>query len=167
MRAWISGSGSVPGSGSTHRAAEVEVVVRELEVEERRLRLLELRRRRQHVVGELRGLGHGDVDDDDELERVERLAHARPVGERVGRVGRLDEHRPVAVGVIGEDLLGDHVARHEPGDDPRVRRPASAAHRTTVDAEPPPPTRFTMLVGTYWPPGLAKLPVSSHSSFSR
>ena len=48
----------------------------------------------QHVVGEPGGLGHGDVDDDDEVERVEGLAHPGAVGQRVGRVAALDEHGP-------------------------------------------------------------------------
>jgi hypothetical protein len=30
----------------------------------------------QHVVGELRGLGHRDVDHDESVERGDRLAHA-------------------------------------------------------------------------------------------
>ena len=42
--------------------------LRELEVEERRLVLLELRRGRQHVVGHPSGLGHEHVDDDDGVE---------------------------------------------------------------------------------------------------
>ena len=103
-----------------HRLAQVEHVVREVEVEERRLPLLELRLRRQHVVGQAGGLGHRDVDHDDQLERLERLAHPAAVGERVRRVAALDEHRPVAARVVGEDLVGDHVARHEPADDLRA-----------------------------------------------
>ena len=75
-RAWISGSGNVPGQRLEQRVAQVERVARELEVEERRLGLLELARGRQDVVGEARGLGHRDVDHDDEVERLERLAHA-------------------------------------------------------------------------------------------
>ena len=43
---------------------------REIEVEERRLRLLELRRRRQHVVREPRRLGHRHVDHDERVERA-------------------------------------------------------------------------------------------------
>jgi hypothetical protein len=93
---------------------QVEVVVRELEVEEGGLRLLELARHREHVVGEPRGLGHGHVDHDDELERRDRLAHARAVRERMGRVPALDEERAEALRVVGQDLLGDHVAGREP-----------------------------------------------------
>ena len=100
-----------------HRAAEVEDVAGELEVEERRLELLELRRRRQHVVGEAGGLGHEHVDDERELERLDRFAHAAAVGHGVGRVARLDDQRPESVGVVGEDLLGHRVARDQPGED--------------------------------------------------
>ena len=85
----------------------MEGVVRELEVEERRLRLLELARRGQDVVGEPRRLGHRDVDDDEQVERLERLAEPLRVGQRVRGVAALDDHRPEAVGVVGEDLVGD------------------------------------------------------------
>ena len=45
---------------------------------------------------------------------------------------------------------------------------ATGVRRPTDEREPEPlPTMFTMLVGTYWPPGLPKFPVNSHSSFSR
>ena len=97
--------------------AEVEHVLREVEVEERRLVLLVLRLGRQHIVGESRRLRHGDVDDDEQLERPERLTHALAVGDRVRGVARLDEHGAVAGGVVGEDLVGDDVARHEARDD--------------------------------------------------
>ena len=60
--------------------AEVEHVLRELEVEERRLELLELCRRRQDVVGVARRLGHEHVDHHDEVERIERLTHPGAVG---------------------------------------------------------------------------------------
>ena len=120
-RAQISASGSVPGSGSSSGWRSWKRVVGELEVEERRLRLLVLARGRQHVVGVARRLGHRDVDHDHELERVERLGEALRVGERVRRVGALDDHRAEAVRVVGEDLVGDHVAGHEPADD-RARR---------------------------------------------
>jgi hypothetical protein len=109
--------------------AEVEVVARELEVEERRLPLLVLRRRRQHVVGEARGLGQGDVDHHQRVEARERLAHLRAVGERVRRVAALDDHRAVARRVIGEDLVGDHVARHQSADDPRAHHRARPGAR--------------------------------------
>lgn len=118
-------------------SSKVEVVLGKLEVEERGFPFLELRWGRQHVVGELCGFGHRNVDDDDELQRLKCFAHAGAVGERVSGVRRFDDHRPIAVGMVGEDLLGDHVARHKPGDDgcaddrggttalrPRLRRPA-------------------------------------------
>ena len=113
-RAWISGSGSGPSGGVEQRPAQVEDVAGELEVEERRLPLLELGRGRQHVVGEPRRLGHGDVDDDERARATPSASRMRwRVGERVRGVAALDDHRPVAGGVVGEDLLGDHVARHE------------------------------------------------------
>ncbi len=71
----------------------------------------------QHVVGQPGRLGEGDVDHHEGVERRQRLAHAPAVGQRVGRVGALDEHGPVAGGMVGEDLVGDDVARHEAGDD--------------------------------------------------
>ena len=60
------------------RMAQLEGVVRELEIEERRLGLLELAGGGQHVVGQARGLGHRHVDDDQQLQRLERLAEALP-----------------------------------------------------------------------------------------
>ena len=60
--------GQRPVRRRQHGPAQVEHVARELEVEERRLVLLELRRRRQHVVGQAGRLGHEHVDHDDELE---------------------------------------------------------------------------------------------------
>ena len=107
-RAWISGSGSVPGERLEQRRAQVEGVVRELEVEERRLPLLELARGGQHVVGVARGLGHRDVDHDDELERRQRLAEALRSRRASAPGSTLSiEHRAEALRVVGEDLLGD------------------------------------------------------------
>ena len=50
------------------------------------------------------------------------------VGDRVHRVAGLHDHRPVTVRVVGEDLVGDHVARDQPADDlrPDDRRHAAA-----------------------------------------
>jgi len=62
------------------RWAELEDLVGELEVEKRALPFLELRGGRKHVVGELRRLGHGGVDDDAEFERSSPL---RAVGQGV------------------------------------------------------------------------------------
>ena len=93
---WISGSGSSPGRRLQDRPAQLEGVVGELEPEEARLPLLELRGRGQHVVGQPRGLGHRDVDHDEQVELLERLAHPRRVGERVRGVGALDDHRAQA-----------------------------------------------------------------------
>ena len=114
-------------------------------------------RGRQHVVGAARGLGHRDVDHDHEVERGERLAHALAVGERVHRVAALDDHRPEAVGMVGEDLVGDHVAGHEPGDDA-----VAADGRAPVDRRPCRHRRgWRSAVWMFIPPGFAKLPVSS------
>ena len=46
--------------------------------------------------------------------------------QRVHRVGRLDDQGPEAVGVVGQDLLGDHVAGGESADHARFAgaRPA-------------------------------------------
>ena len=63
-------------------------------------------------------LGHRHIDHHDQVEGVERLAHAVAVGEGVGRVRALDEHGTEAIRVIGEDLVGDRVGRDEAGDDP-------------------------------------------------
>ena len=45
-------------------------------------------------------------------------------------VGALHQHGPVAVGVVGEDLLGDHVAGHQAGDD------AGPGHRARAGGTP-------------------------------
>jgi hypothetical protein len=81
-----------------------------LEVEEDRLDLLELAPNRQHVVRQPRRLGEGHVDHHHELERGERLAHARAVGDGMRGIAALDQHCAKALGVIGEDLLGNQVA---------------------------------------------------------
>ena len=49
------------------------------------------------------------------------LAHPLAVGERMHRVARLDQHGAVAVGMIAEDLVGDDIARHQPGDETMTR----------------------------------------------
>ncbi len=75
-RAWISGSARGPSGAVEHRVAEVEHVAGEVEVEERRLVLLELGRRRQHDVRQSGRLGHAHVDHDERVERSQRVAHA-------------------------------------------------------------------------------------------
>ena len=70
------------------RRTQMEHVVREVEVEERALPLLELRRRRQHVVGVPRRLGQRHVDHDDEVERVERAAEFLAYAEARAAAGR-------------------------------------------------------------------------------
>ena len=91
MRAWISGSGSGPSGGSSTGRRRWNTFLRELEVEERRLELLELGGGRQHVVRLPRRLGHEHVDADAHVERPHRLAHPLAVGDRVHRVAGLDD----------------------------------------------------------------------------
>ena len=110
--------GQRPVEGRHETGTEVEVVGRELEVEEGGLGLLVLTRRRQHVVRAPCGLAHRDVDDDDRVECREGFAELLAVGEGVGGVGGFDDHRAVAVGVVAQDLLGDDVAGHHAADDP-------------------------------------------------
>ncbi len=112
------GLGERPRQRVEDRRPQAEHVGGELEGEEGRFPLLVLRRRREDVAGFPCRLGHGDIDDDAELQRPHRLAEASRIGERVRRVGGLDDHRPVAVGMVGEDLVGDDVARHHASDDP-------------------------------------------------
>ena len=70
-------------------------------------------------MGQARGLGHRDVDDDDKFKCGQRLTHARGVGERMNRVAAFDEQCSIAIWVIGENLVGDDVARQQPADDAR------------------------------------------------
>ena len=128
-------------AGSNSGAPQVEGVLGELEGEERALPLLVLRRRRQHVVGEAGGLGHARRRSRPRTRgpRTPR-AIARLSARRVHGVAALDDHRPEPVGVVGEDLVGDHVARHEAGDEPvagdrRGPRAASLAGARTSGAE--------------------------------
>ena len=146
--------------------AELEDVLREVEVEEGGLELLVLRGGGQHVVRLSCGLGHEHVDADAHVEASHRFAHALAVGDRVQRVARLDDHRPVAVRVIGEDLLGDHVAGDEATDEPR---PDDRRHRRRAGVElgAAHAQQVAELDIAYWPPGIARFPVSSHTSFSR
>ena len=90
--------------------AQMKCVVRELQIEERRLGLLELAGRGQHIVGEPGRLRHRDVDDHHQLQRLERLAARSRIGQRVRGVAALDDHRPEPVGMIGQDLLRHNVA---------------------------------------------------------
>lgn len=48
-----------------------------------------------------------------------------------------------------------------------MRAPATGLVRDDPSPLTPPPAMLTRLVGTYWEPGVAKLPVSSQRSFSR
>ncbi len=129
------GLGQRSGRRREQRTPEMEVVAREVEVEERRLGLLELRRGREDVVREPRGLGHRDVDHDQRVERGHRLAHPLRIGERVRGIRGLDDHRAIALGVIREDLVGDHVARHEPADDPSAGDGADVLGLAVTDVD--------------------------------
>ena len=99
------------------RRTHAEVVLGEAEGEEGRLDLLVLRRRGQDVVGLLRRLGHGHVDDHGEVELAHRPAELLRAGQGVGGVGALDDHGPGALGMVAEHPVGDLVARDHPGDD--------------------------------------------------
>ena len=103
-------------------------VVRELEIEERRFGFLELAGGGQHIVGQPRRLGHRDIDDDQQFQRLERVAHRGRVGDGMRGVAALDDHRPEPVRMVGQDLLRHHVGRQQPGDD------GSAGHRRAADA---------------------------------
>ena len=92
-------------------------------------------RSRQHVVGKTCRFGHEDVDHDNELERSERVAHAGAISHRVSRVSGLDDQRAVTVRVIGEDLLGHHIARHQPTEDPLAGDRAAGARDGSSSAE--------------------------------
>ena len=105
----------------------MEGVVREFEVEERRLGLLELARRGQHVMGQPRRLGQRDVDDHQQFQRLERLAAGAGVGDRVGRVAAFHDHGAEPVRVIGQDLLRHCVRRHQAAHD------RGAGHRRLAD----------------------------------
>ena len=145
------------------RAPEVEDVPRELEVEERALPLLELRRRRQHVVGLARRLGEGDVDDDDEVERAAapRACAALSASECTGLADSTSRARKRS-GMVGEDLVGDDVARHQTGDE-AVR--SGRRHRLAAAAAAlagPPGASEANRECRFIPPGTPKLPGQQH-----
>ena len=119
------------------RRAEVEEVPRPLEVEERRLPLLVLRRGRQHVVRELGRLRVGDVDDDREVERANRRLEPDGIGRRVRRVGRLDPERAHAPRVVAQDLVGEAVRRQEAADDLLARHARALALRVAKERQEP------------------------------
>ena len=79
------------------------------------------------------------------------------VGERVRRVAALDDHRPEAVGVVGEDLVGD---RRWPGISPvMIRRAGDRACVVGPCATAAAEAR-RCAVWMFMPPALPKLPVS-------
>lgn len=120
--------------GGNHRVAELEDVLWELEVEERALELLVLGRRRQHVVRALRGLGHGDVDDDAEVQGGHRLAHPRGIRQRVHGVAALDDGGPKPGRIVGEHRVGDRRRREHATDHSLARaRGATLGLTRTAD----------------------------------
>ena len=127
----ISGSGRVPSQRFEQPMAQLERVVRELQIEERGFGLLELGGGRQHVMGQSRGLGHRDVDDHQQLQRFERLSARRRIRQRVSGIAALHDHRPEPVGVIGQDLLRHRVTGDQAGDD-RCAGHRGATHPAAV-----------------------------------
>ena len=113
--------GEQAGQWWHQRPANMEVVVWKLEVEERGLGLLELARDGKHIVRQASRLAEGHVDHYQQVERRERLTHAGAVGQRVSGVGAFDQHGAKPLGMIREDLIGNHVARREPSDQERTR----------------------------------------------
>ena len=95
--AWISGSGRVPGSGSSSGARRWNVLRGNSRLKNVASHFSNWLAAGQHVVGVPRGLGHRYVDDHDQLECLERLADALGVGERVRGVRALDQHRAKAL----------------------------------------------------------------------
>ncbi len=113
--------GQCPLQRRQDRLAEVEIVFREVEVEECRLVLLELRRRGEHVMRHACGLRHRDVDHDEAFQFLERLAVGARV--RAGQHGVPTVHHQPAnpVLVVGVDLLRQHVRRVQLADLARPR----------------------------------------------
>ena len=105
------------GARREQRRAQMEGVAREFQVEEGRLGLFELARRRQHIVGVARGLGHGHVDHHRQLQGAHGFAHALAIGQRMQRVAGLHQHGAIALGMVGEDFLWNHVAGNQADDD--------------------------------------------------
>jgi hypothetical protein len=95
----------------------MECVVRELEVEERRLCFLVLRCSGKDVVGQSRGFGHRDVDHHHQLQGAERLAARSGIRQGMSGVAAFDDHRAESVRVIAQNFLGYDVARDQSADD--------------------------------------------------
>ncbi len=72
---------------------------------------LERRANRQNVMGELRGLGHGDLARHQEIELLERPLVFRGIGVGSKRIGVRAEHGPQTLGVVGQYLLRHDVGR--------------------------------------------------------
>ena len=80
--------------------ADMKIIGRELEVEQREFGLLVLGRSRQHVMRELRRLGHGDIDHHAKLERTQRPFDRLRIRRGVGGVGAVDPDAAQAVGMV-------------------------------------------------------------------
>ena len=104
--------------GRVHqRLAQMEIVARELEVEEGRLRFLELTGDREHVVGKACRFREGNVDHHHELKGRDRFTHARTVGEGMRGIAALYQERADALWMVGQDFVRNHIAGSEPTDD--------------------------------------------------
>src|SRR5579871_6738035 len=64
-----------------------------------------------------RALGHRHVDRYHRVERIDRLAHALAIGERMYWVGAFDDHRAEALRMIGKDFVGNDIAGNHAADD--------------------------------------------------
>ena len=109
--------------------ADMKIIGREFEVEQREFGLLVLGRSRQHVMRELRRLGHGDIDHHAKLERSQRAFDGLRIRCGVGGVGAVDPDAAQAVGMVAEHRVGKNVGRQQAGDDLIARRRESLARR--------------------------------------
>ena len=106
------GLGQRVGRRRHDRRPHLHVDLRDAARKDRGLPLLVADRRRQHVVGEPRRLGHRRVDHDQQIELLARLAPARGVRVREDRIRALDDDGANALGMVDQDLLG-HERRRE------------------------------------------------------
>ena len=95
----------------------MEIIIGKLQAEVGGLVLLVLSRSGQHVVRKLGSFGHRDVDNYNQLQRIERLSHLLTISQRMDRVTAFDKHRSITIRMVGQNLLGDDVARNQPGYD--------------------------------------------------
>ena len=78
----------------------------------RHIGALQRQRRRNHVVGELRSGRHAVIDDDEQLEIIERTQRELVIGECHRRVATADDQRPDPAIAGGQDLLRQRRRRH-------------------------------------------------------